>query len=95
MTQGYEIIVLTIIPALFFLFRGIFTGGNYAVAINYVIGGGIVKTNRRILTLLIFPILVAILPVKYPCTLTIITICAPLVLLIVAGHGGRCQIFGI
>ena len=36
-----------------------------------------------------------ILPVKSPCTLTIITIGAPIVLLFVAGHGGCCQIFGI
>ena len=38
---------------------------------------------------------VAILPVKYPCTLTIIAIGAPLVLVVVAVHGGCCRIFGI
>ena len=37
----------------------------------------------------------AILPVKYPCTLTIIARVAPLVLLVVVGHVGCCQIFGI
>ena len=37
----------------------------------------------------------AILPVKSPCALTIIARDAPLVLLVVAGHGGCCQIFGI
>ena len=36
-----------------------------------------------------------ILPVKSPFTLTIIARDAPLVLLVVAGHGGCCQIFGI
>ena len=51
--------------------------------------------TRWILALLIFPLLVAILPVKSPCTLTIISRDAPLVLLVVAGHGGCCQIFGI
>ena len=42
-----------------------------------------------------FPLLVAILPAKHPCTLTIISGSAPLVLLVVAGHGVCCQIFGI
>ena len=37
----------------------------------------------------------AILPVKSPCTLTIISRGAPLVLVVVAGHGGCFQIFGI
>ena len=37
----------------------------------------------------------AILPVKYPCNLTIIARDAPLILLVVAGHGSCCQIFGI
>ena len=37
----------------------------------------------------------AILPVKSPCTLTIIARVAPLVLLVVAGRVGCCQIFGI
>ena len=60
-----------------------------------MIGGGIGKTARWLLALLIFPLLVAILPVKYPYTLTIISIGAPLVLLIVVGHGGCCKIFGI
>ena len=36
-----------------------------------------------------------ILPVKSPCTLTIIARIAPLVLLIAAGHGGCWKIFGI
>ena len=58
-------------------------------------GGRVGKTTRRLIALLIFPLLVAILPVKSPCTLTIIARGAPLVLLVVAGHGGCCQIFGI
>ena len=37
----------------------------------------------------------AVLPVKSPCTLIIIAIVAPLVLLMVAGHCGCCKIFGI
>ena len=44
--------------------------------------------NRWILALLIFPFLVAIIPVKYPCTLKIVARGEPLVLLVVAGHGG-------
>ena len=42
-----------------------------------------------------FPFLMAMLPVKYPCTLTIIARGEPLVLVVVAGHGGCCQSFGI
>ena len=37
----------------------------------------------------------ATLPVKSPCTLTIISRGSPLILLIVAVHGGCCRIFGI
>ena len=37
----------------------------------------------------------AILPLKSSCTLIIISRGAPLVLLVVAGHGGCCRIFGI
>ena len=37
----------------------------------------------------------AILPVKLLCSITIITIGAPIVLLAVVGHGGCCNIFGI
>ena len=62
---------------------------------DYCIGGGIGKTNRRILALLNFPFLAAILPVKYLYTLTIISRGAPLVLIVVAFHGGCCQIFDI
>ena len=42
-----------------------------------------------------FPLSVFKLPVKSPCTMTIISRCAPVVLLVVAGHGGCYQIFGI
>ena len=42
-----------------------------------------------------FPFLMAILPVKYPVTLNIITRGAPLVLIVFAGHGGCFQIFDI
>ena len=51
--------------------------------------------NRLILALLISPLLMAILPVKYPCALTIIAIGAPPVLLVVADHGVCYKIFGI
>ena len=37
----------------------------------------------------------AILPVKSPCTLTIIARGSAIVLLVFAGHGGCCKIFGI
>ena len=37
----------------------------------------------------------AIFTVKYPCTLTIIARGSPLILLVVAGYGWCCQIFGI
>ena len=51
--------------------------------------------NRWLLSLLIFSLLVAILPVKSPCTNTIISVVTPLVLLVAVGHGGCCKIFGI
>ena len=47
------------------------------------------------MTWFFFPLIMAILPVKSPCTLTIIARGAPLVLLVVAGHVGCYQIFGI
>ena len=62
---------------------------------NYCIGSGIGKTKRHFLVLLIFSLLVATLPVKSPCTIIIIERVAPLVLVVVTGHGGGCQIFGI
>ena len=95
MTQGNEIIVLTIIPTLFILFCGLLTGGNEVRKVFYCIGGCIGKTNRWLLALLIFLLLVALFPVKSPCTLTIIARVAPLVLLVVTVHGGCCQIFVI
>ena len=73
----------------------ILTGGHEVRAIDYCIGGRVVKSNRWILALLNFPLLVAILPVKSPFTLTIIAIDALLVLVVVAGRGGCYQIFGI
>ena len=51
--------------------------------------------TRWFFALITFPFLMAILPVKSPCTLTIISRGAPTVLLVVAGHGCCCQIFGI
>ena len=86
---------MTIIPTLCFLFYQLLTGGHEVGAIYYCIGGRVGKTNIWFLALLIFPLLVAILPVKSPCTLTIIARGAPLVLLVVAVHGGCCQIFDI
>ena len=51
--------------------------------------------NRWLLSLLVFTLLVAFFPVRSPCTLTIIARGAPIVLVVVAGHSGCCQIFGI
>ena len=48
-----------------------------------------------ILALLISPLIMAILPGEPPCTITIIARGAPLVLVVVVGHGGCCKIFGI
>ena len=86
---------MTIIPTLWLFFRGILIGGNEVGSIYYYIGGRIGKTNRWLLALLISPLIMVILPVKYPCTLTIIARVSPLVLVVVAGHGGCFQIFGI
>ena len=83
------------IPTLFFLFCVILTGDHEVGAIDYCIGGRIGKTNRWLLALLSFPLLVAILPVKSPCPTTIISWGAPLVLLVDSGHGVCCNIFGI
>ena len=65
----------------------ILTGGHEVRAIDYCIGGRVGKLKIWLLALLIFPLLMAILPVKSPCTLTIIARDAPLLLLVVAGHG--------
>ena len=51
--------------------------------------------NGWLLSLLNFLFLVAILPVKSPCTLTVISRGAPLLLIFVAINGGCCRIFGI
>ena len=64
-------------------------------AIDYCIGGSIGKTKIWLLALLNFPFLMAFLPVKSPCALIVIARGAPLLLLVVAGHGGCCEIFGI
>ena len=73
----------------------ILNGGHEVIEIDYCIGGRVGKLNRWLLALLNFPLLVAILPLKSSCTLTIIARDAPLLLLVVAGHGGCYQIFGI
>ena len=95
MTQVNEIITLTIISTLYFFFCGFLTGGHLVGAIDYCIVARVGKSNIWLLALLIFPFLMTILPVKSSCTLTIIAGGAPLVLLVVAGHGGCFQIFGI
>ena len=69
--------------------RIILTGGHDCI------GDRVGKLNRWLLALLNFSLLVAILPVNSPCTLTIIARDAPLVFLVVEGHGGCYQIFGI
>ena len=85
-TQGNEISVLTIINNLFFFFHGILTGGNEIGAIDYFIFSGVVKESRLFIVLLLFPLLMAILSVKPPFTMTIIAIVSLLVLVIIAGH---------
>ena len=95
MTQGNEIIALTIIPTLWFFFRGLLTGGHWVGAIDYYIGGRIGKMNIWLLALIISPLLMTILPEKSPCTLPIISRGPQLVILVFAGHGGCFQIFGV
>ena len=56
---------------------------------------GLENLNIWLLSLLNFPFLVAILPVKSPCTLAIIAIGAPLLLLVVEVRVGCFHIFGI
>ena len=73
----------------------ILTGGHEVRAIYYCLGDRVEKSNKWLLALLNFPLLVAILPVNSPCTLTIIARDASLVILVVAGHDGCYQIFGI
>ena len=68
-------------------FYVILTGGHGVRAVDYCIGCRVGKTTIWLLSLLNFPLLMAILPVKSPCTLTIIARGAPFVLLVVAGHG--------
>ena len=57
--------------------------------------GGDDSQNNDFISLVNFTFLMAILPVKSPCTLTIIARGALLVLLVIAGHGGCCQILVI
>ena len=51
--------------------------------------------NRWFIALIILPLIVAILPEKSLCTITIITRGAPLVILVAVGHGVCYKIFGI
>ena len=51
--------------------------------------------DRWLLGLIHFSFLIAILPVKSPCILTIIAGGAPLLILVVAGRVGCCQIVDI
>ena len=76
-------------------FYVILTGGHEIGEIYYCIGCRVGKTTRWLLSLLNLPLLMAILPVKSPCTLSIIARGAPLVICVAAGNGGCCQIFGI
>ena len=77
------------------LLQIILTGGHEVRAIDYCLGGRVGKSNRWLLAWLNFPLLMAILPVKFPCTLTIIARDTSLIILVVAGHGGCYQILGI
>ena len=81
MTQENWIIIMTIISTIFLFLCGLITGGHELGSIYYCIGRRVVETNIWLLTLLSFPILVDILPLKSPCTITIISRGAPLVLL--------------
>ena len=71
------------------------TGGKGLGAIDYLICFIIIKYNRLIIYLSFFTLILAILSVKPPRTITIITRNTPFVLIFVAGHGGCCQIFHI
>ena len=95
MTQGNEISVLNIRSTLFSIFCLFLTGVHHLGEINYCIGSGIGKTNILFIALLLFTLIVAILPVKSPCTIFIILIGTPVVILVVVVHGGCCQVFVI
>ena len=65
------------------------------VTIKYSIGNRIGKMNRWFIALIIFSLIMVILPVKPPWTITIISRGAPLVIIVVAGHSGCFNIFGV
>ena len=93
--QGNEIIFNFIIP-FHFLFICIFLTGYHDVGeIHYCIGCRISKINIFILDLLFFPLILAILPVKAPCTITNIAVNTPLVNFLIMFHGDCYQIFHI
>ena len=53
------------------------------------------KIEQLSIAMLVFPLLVAKFPVKYPCTITVIAINTIFVILIFSFHGGCFQIFHI
>ena len=74
---------------------GPLTGFHEVVAIDYCIGCRIIKPNKLLIYLLLFPLLVDNLTVITPCTITVIEMNKPFVLILVVFHGGCCQIFHI
>ena len=95
MTHGNETSVLNIILNILLFLGGLLTGVHDVGEINHCIVRVIGKTNRLFLALLLFTILMTILQEKFPCSITITVISAPLVPLFVVGHCGCCQIFGV
>ena len=96
MTHGNGSSVLTIISNLFLLFfYGLLPCVNDVGEINNCIGSVISKENIIFLSVLILTLFVAVLPVKYPGIIRIIAIGAPLVLVVVAGHGECCHDFRV
>ena len=87
--------LLTLIPVLALFLHIIFIGGHEVGAIDYCIGGRIIKMNWLVLGLILFTLPVVNLPVISPCTITVIARCKQFVLIFVAVHSGCCQIFYI
>ena len=87
--------VLIFVPTHFFPSYRYLTGGREVGAIYNIIYSIIGKLNILFLAFLIFPLIMFIPKVNSLFFNTIISISTPFVHLVVAGHGGCCQIFPI
>ena len=95
MTQENKISFLNIIPIPLFLLYKLLTDDHEVGEIYYSFSFRTRKEFKIVLNLILFPIVVDILPVETPHTITNIAINSPLVCFAVVGHGRFYQVFHI